>query len=80
MITKRFSSESNKITGHLFLDLTLRPEYGIFFISEIPTQFSVPKLKEELSDSSPKWANCPQTDEKMLDGHALKYSQLRKLF
>lgn len=81
MITKRLSGECYKITDHLFLGLTLSGEYGnisFFYIRD--TQFSVPKLKEELNESSPKWANCLQTDEKILDGHALKYSQLRKLF
>ena len=80
MITKRLSGEHYKITGHLFLDLTLRQEYGNIFFYIRDTQFPVPKLKDELNESSPKWANCLQTDEKILDGHALKYSQLRKLF
>lgn len=80
MITKRLSGERYKITGHLFLDLALSGEYGnISFLYKRYTVFSA-KKKEELSESSPKWANCLQTDEKILDGHALKYSQLRKLF
>lgn len=41
MITKRLSGECYKITGHLFLDLTLSGEYGnISFLYERYTVFS----------------------------------------
>lgn len=52
-----------EITGLILLNLILRQEYGnVFFTLEISMYFSMPRLKVELNESSPKWANCLQTD------------------